>query len=112
MIQKIDTPKKPSIFSLLKPYSWMIMGLILFTLLSNGLNLAIPKIISSAIDAYTANTLNLNYTIIEFFIVSVLIFAFTYVQNIIQTYTSERVARDVRMRLISKISEQDYNYIQ
>lgn len=29
-----------------------------------------------------------------------------------QTYTSERVARDMRMKLIKKISLQDYNYIQ
>ncbi len=90
----------------------MILWLIFFTLISNGLNLAVPKIISNAIDGYTSNTLNLNYTIGLFFVVSVAIFLTTYIQNIIQIYTSERVARELRMRLIGKIAEQDYNYIQ
>ncbi len=48
----------------------------------------------------------------EFFIVALLIFIFTYVQNIVQTYASESVARDLRTRLIERISLQDYNYIQ
>ena len=33
-------------------------------------------------------------------------------QTIIQTYASERVARDLRSQLINKISQQDYAYIQ
>jgi ATP-binding cassette subfamily B protein len=33
-------------------------------------------------------------------------------QNIMQVYTSEIVAKDLREKLIKKISLQDYNYIQ
>jgi ATP-binding cassette subfamily B protein len=41
-----------------------------------------------------------------------LIFIFTYLQNIVQVYTSEIVAKNLREKLIKKISLQDYNYIQ
>jgi ATP-binding cassette subfamily B protein len=54
----------------------------------------------------------MNYVILEFFALSVGIFILTYIQNIIQTYSSERVAKDLRMKLIAKISGQDYNYVQ
>ena len=107
-----NTPKKDSIFTLLKPYSLFVAGLLFFTIVSNGLNLMVPKIISSAIDTYTGGKLNMNGTMIEFFIVALWVFIFTYIQNIMQVYTSERVARDLRMKLIHKISLQDYNYIQ
>ncbi len=36
----------------------------------------------------------------------------TYGQNIVQTYASERVARDLRARIIAKISEQEFSYIE
>ncbi|MEI6710913.1 MAG: hypothetical protein WCK88_01260 [bacterium] len=65
-----NTPKKDSIFTLLKPYSLFVAGLLFFTIVSNGLNLMVPKIISSAIDTYTGGKLNMNGTMIEFFIVA------------------------------------------
>ena len=40
------------------------------------------------------------------------IFVFTYLQSVVQTYASERVARDLRTRLVAKISTQDHAYIQ
>ena len=46
--------KKPGILSLLKPYLGIVLLLILFTFISNGINLLIPKIISSGIDAFSA----------------------------------------------------------
>jgi ATP-binding cassette, subfamily B, bacterial len=101
-----------SLIKLLKPYSWLIIWLLVLTILSNGLNLVIPKIVSFAIDSYTNNTLNIYSIILEFFVVSAWIFLFTYFQNILQTYTSEIVAKDLRTKIIKKISFQDYNYIQ
>jgi ATP-binding cassette subfamily B protein len=47
----------------------------------------------------------------EFFIVAVSISILTYIQSIFQVYTSEKVARNLRMDLIERISLQDYNYI-
>src|SRR5205807_9388872 len=48
----------------------------------------------------------------EFFAVAAGIFIFSYLQLVAQTYASERVARDLRTRLIGKISEQDHAFIQ
>lgn len=107
-----EKQKKWNLLNLLKPYIWLVIALLVLTILSNWLNLAIPKVISTAIDAYTSKTLNLSSTIIEFFIISALIFLFTYMQNIIQVYTAEVVAKWLREKLIKKISLQDYNYIQ
>lgn len=101
-----------SIFSLLKPYSGLITLLILFALLSNGLNLWIPKLIGSGIDAYSAGNFSYKTIATEFVIVVLIIFLFSFLQSIMQTYASEKVARDLRTRLADKISRQSFAYIQ
>jgi len=104
--------KKANIFSMLKPYSGILSILLLFALLSNALNLVIPKLIQFGIDDFTNDKWN-GKKIITWFLASViLIFIFTYLQSVIQTYASERVARDLRTRLSKKIAQQDYAYIQ
>ncbi|MEO6813982.1 MAG: ABC transporter ATP-binding protein, partial [Ginsengibacter sp.] len=103
---------KPNIFKILKPYSGMISALLFFALLSNGLNLVIPKIIQFGIDDFSKGTFNMRKIITWFSIAAILIFIFTYIQSIIQTLASEKVARDMRGKLASKISQQDYIYIQ
>jgi ATP-binding cassette, subfamily B, bacterial len=103
--------KKPSIFSLLIPYRKMVILLIVFALFGNGINLLIPKIISAAIDSYSLKKLNSNLVITEFFLAALFIFIFSYFQSVIQTYTSERAARDLRTRLTDKISRQSYAFI-
>jgi ATP-binding cassette subfamily B protein len=104
--------KQPGILSLLKPYRGMVLLLILFTLLSNGINLIIPKVISSGIDAYTAAHFGYDALIKNFASAVVAIFIFSYLQSILQTYASEKVARDLRQRLSEKISNQSYAFIQ
>jgi len=110
--EKKEKPQKANIFKILKPYSGMISALLFFALLSNGLNLVIPKIIQFGIDDFAKGTFNMQRIITWFLIAAILIFIFSYVQSIIQTFASERVARDMRKKLSSKISEQDYAYIQ
>jgi ATP-binding cassette, subfamily B, bacterial len=110
--EKKQKPPKANIFKILKPYSGMISALLFFALLSNGLNLVIPKIIQFGIDDFAKGTFNMQRIITWFLIVAILIFIFSYIQSIIQTFASERVARDMRKKLSSKISEQDYAYIQ
>jgi ATP-binding cassette subfamily B protein len=104
--------KKPGILGLLKPYSGIIILLILFTLASNGINLWIPKLISHGIDAFSAGQFLYQKIIIQFLAAIISIFLFSYLQSIIQTYASERVARDVRTTLSDKISKQSYAFIQ
>ena len=90
----------------------MIILLVLFALLGNGVNLLIPKIISRGIDDYTRGHYVLNTIAIEFLTATFVIFVFSYLQSIIQTYTSERVARDLREQLSNKISQQSFIFIQ
>jgi ATP-binding cassette subfamily B protein len=104
-------PSKPSVFSLLKPYRGMISLLVLFALLSNGVNLLVPKIISKGIDSFSAGTFSLKTVVTEFLIAAFVIFLFTYLQSVVQTFSSEKVALDLRKRLSDKISRQSYSYI-
>src|SRR5690606_5908295 len=101
-----------SIFELLKPYSGMIFLLILFALISNALNLWIPKIMGDGIDVSENGTFVFQPLIIQFSVIIIVIFIFTYLQSIIQTYASVRVARDLRDKLSDLISEQSYAFIE
>lgn len=105
-------PPKNSLLSLLRPYRALIVWLIVLTIVSNAFNLAVPKLISRAIDAYSNGNFLLSNFILEFSIISVFIFVFTYLQSIVQTYASEKVARDLRKDMTNKISLQEYSFIQ
>jgi len=104
--------KKPGVLSLLKPYRGLVMLLLVFTLLGNAINLLLPKIIANSIDAFAAGSFIFKPIIIEFSIAVGAIFVFTYLQSVIQTYASERVARDLRTRLADKISRQNNAFIE
>ncbi len=64
--------------NLLKPYSGMVALLILFALLSNGVNLLLPRIISRAIDAYTNGNFVMRNVVFQFSGAVLIIFVFTY----------------------------------
>ena len=104
--------KKPGITHLLKPYRGLILLLLVFTVVGNAINLWLPKIISHGIDAYTAGAFPFRNIITQFTTAVLCIFVFTYLQSIIQTYASERVARDLRTKLSDKISSQSYAFIE
>ena len=90
----------------------MIFSLITFALLSNAVNLVIPKLISHGIDDLAKGTFSYRTIILEFLIAATIIFVFTFLQGILQTYASEQVARDLRTKLANKISRQSYAFIQ
>lgn len=102
----------PSLFGLLQKYKGLIGLLIILTIIANALSLSIPKIISTAIDTYRSGHFVIINLVIEFSIIAILIFIFTYLQNIVQIYASERVARDMRNEIAAKISVQAYTYIE
>jgi ATP-binding cassette, subfamily B, bacterial len=106
-----DKVSKPGVFSLLNPYLGTVIVLIVMALLGSAVNMLIPKIISRAIDSYTAGHFEMKTVIIEFMIAATAIFIFTFFQNVLQTYTSERVAKDLRTRISDKISQQSYAFI-
>jgi ATP-binding cassette subfamily B protein len=99
-------------FKLLKPYKRMIILLIIFALIGNAANLVIPRIIAHGIDSYTGGNYVLKTILTEFLIASGVIFLFTVLQTIVQTYASEKVGFDLRKKLSDKISRQSYAFIQ
>jgi ATP-binding cassette subfamily B protein len=98
--------------ALLAPYRRLVLAIVGFTVAANALNLLVPWILSRAIDAFVAGTLVVRPLVLEFVAVAGGIFLFTYLQNVAQVVTSERVARDLRTRLVDKLSTQDLAYIQ
>ncbi|HEY5383216.1 MAG TPA: ABC transporter ATP-binding protein [Candidatus Paceibacterota bacterium] len=100
------------IFTLLLPYKWLIASLVATTLIANGFNLWIPKIIAAGIDSFARGAFSQSSFILEFFLVGFGVFAFTFFQNIVQTYAAERVARDMRRKVAAKLSVQENAYIE
>ncbi len=80
-------------------------------LLGSGINILIPKIIAHGIDAYSANKFNTGSVITQFLLAAAAIFVFTFIQNVLQTYAAEKVAKDLRTKLSVKISQQSYSYV-
>ncbi len=107
-----EPAKKPNLIGLLKPYKWLILALLGLSVVSNLLSLSIPKRVSTGIDAFTHGTFQTESFVITFLITAVAIFIFTYLQTLVQTYASEKVARDLRTKLSAKISKQSVSYIQ
>ncbi|HVZ11266.1 MAG TPA: ABC transporter ATP-binding protein [Candidatus Paceibacterota bacterium] len=102
----------PGLYGILKPYRGMLVLLILIVLAANSLNLWLPKIISRAIDMYIRQSGSFQTILLEFGLATLAIFVFTYLQSIIQTFISERVARDVRHDLSGTIASHSYLFIQ
>jgi len=111
--QKIEGKKdKPKIFAVLKPYKLMIFSLIGFALLSNAVNLVIPQIVSHGIDDFSKGIFQYQNIVLEFLVAAFIIFIFSFLQGLLQTFASEKVARDLRTQLTDKISRQSYAFIQ
>lgn len=104
-------PDNASIFGLLKPYKSHVSILVLFALAGNAVNLLIPLIVSRGIDHYSQGHPDLKQIIIQFTGAALVIFLFNYLQGLVQTYTSEKAAKDMRERLSDKLSRQSYTYI-
>src|SRR5882757_204606 len=105
-------PKAPSVFGLLGQYKVMIFWLIVLGIAANILTLFLPKFIAGVIDSFIRGTFDLPTLILQFGGFSLGILVFTYIQSIVQTYASERVARDLRLQIVNKISHQGYRFIE
>lgn len=100
------------LFGVLAPYKGFVAMLVLLAMAASSINLAIPKIIASAIDAFTANSFDTRKVVIQFMVAASAIFIMTLLQGVLQTYTAERVARDLRNKIIDKLSIQSFSFIQ
>jgi len=110
--EKIEPDVKTNIFVILKPYKWLVFLLVIFTLAGNLANLVIPKIISVAIDSFAEGNYRLNSVLTWFLTAAFIIFFFSMLQIIVQTYVSEKVGFDLRKKLSDKISRQSYSFIK
>lgn len=105
------SPAGKKINALVFGYKKLIALLSFFTVSASLLGLLIPKIIARAIDSYAqAHTIK-EQLLWQFGIVTLLVFIFTYLQSVVQSYASEVVARDLRQKLAEKIALQNYSYV-
>lgn len=111
MISKTGNVKSTGLFSVLVPYRGIVTILIIMALAASSINLIIPKIIANAIDSFSAGRFRAGSVITWFLISALGIFIFTFLQGVLQTFTSERVAKDYRNKLAEKLSRQSYSFI-
>jgi ATP-binding cassette subfamily B protein len=95
----------PMLFSLLTPYRGRIALLLFITLLSNGLSLLLPRLMQTGIDAFSLGQHDLQAILWPFLLCSFGLFGLTALQNILQVYTAEKAALDLRNQLATAISQ-------
>ncbi|OQP64162.1 ABC transporter ATP-binding protein [Niastella vici] len=103
--------KKPKIYAMVFGYKKLIGLLCFFTVSASLLGLLIPKIVARAIDSYGQGHTIKDQLLWEFAIITVLVFVFTYLQSVVQSYASEIVARDLRQQFAEKIAQQNYSFV-
>lgn len=110
--EKIEEKKKePNLFAILGPYKNLIIPLVILAIVMNALTLWLPRLLSHGIDDFLHHD-PISKIIWQFGIASGFIFILTYLQGVVQTYASERVARDLRRDLSAKISAQTFAQVQ
>ena len=99
------------LLTLAKPYIGIILLVLVASLAANGLNLILPKLVAQTIDVFRSSHFLPVTFIRNFSLIIVFIFIFSSLQSVLQTYLSEKFARDLREKLINKISNQPYLFI-
>lgn len=110
-MNKTEKPFSYSLSALLRPYWKWIVPLIFVALLSNAFTLWLPRLLSSGINTFLTHG-SLNEVLWEFAGASFFIFLLTYLQSILQTYASEKVALDLREKFSEKLSVQTFEEVQ
>ena len=103
---------RAKLIGVLAPYKGFVAMLVILAMAASSINLVIPKIIASAIDAFTTNSFDTRKVVIQFLVAASAIFILTLLQGVLQTYTAERVALDLRNKIIDKLSIQSFSFIQ
>jgi ATP-binding cassette subfamily B protein len=101
-----------SLWPLIKPYRFLIAGIVLLALSQNAMYLVLPKIVATSIDKYVHGSFHAGKTALLFLIVLAIMFICLYAQNIVQAVVSERLARDMRKKVLTKISNQRFSFVQ
>ena len=105
-------PKMPSLVPLLKPYKGQMLLLTVLTVAGSAVGLLVPVVVARGIDAFIAGRLDLGAEMVALAAIAVGVFVLGNLQNVVQTFASERVARDLRTRLADKVSQQTYAQVE
>lgn len=98
-------------YRLLVPYRGLIVLLLILGFLSNGASLAFPELIGEAMDTFAARHTISNSLVEEFAAIVAIVAFLGTLQSLVQVYTSEVVARDLRQRISDKISRQSLGFV-
>ena len=107
-----ERPKGPSLAGLLKPYRGWIALLVALTVTASGIGLVVPRVVARAIDDFTSGRLDLSSSLIRLTALTLGVFVAGGLQAVVQTYASEKVARDLRTRLAEAVSVQTYASVE
>lgn len=105
---------KPLSFpGLVATYKWLFAAVVILTFVANGLYVYIPRLSASVIDqANAASGLAGAYpALITLAVVAVVALVSTSVQVFVSGYFSEKVALDLRNKVIDKLGDQSFGYI-
>ena len=94
---------------LLKTYKWWTLLTILLGFVATGLSLLVPKLAARTIDSGTFTSWSPNLTLLV--IIAGSAFVVIMIQIFTSNYLSEKMALDLRNKLIKKISRQSFRYI-
>lgn len=78
---------------------------------SNAANLILPSLIGQGINLSAAHQGLPDFLLRQFLLATVVIGVLSSLQSLVQAYTSERVARDLRAQLCEKVSRQSYSFL-
>jgi ATP-binding cassette, subfamily B, bacterial len=112
MSQPTKAKSGPRLFSLFADYRGWISLLVFLTLCSNGLVLVLPRLIQTGIDTFSQGNHNYQAILLPFGICSLFLFLIASIQNGVQVFTAEKVARDLRNKLAGSISRLSYLELQ
>lgn len=104
--------KRSNILHLVRPYWFLLLLLVLFTLLSSWIELLIPRIVGESIDSYSKGTLHIRPVVQQLLLIIGSVLLFTYLRGFMQVFASERVAHKTRTLLAERIAGQDNSFVE
>lgn len=96
----------------LKPYSLLIFLILLLSFGSNALSLYFPKKIGEYVDAYKVEGVDVWGAIVFLGGLACVVLVLSLIQSWISAYASEKVALDLRHKLISSLKNRSYSYMR
>lgn len=96
---------------LLTPYRGLIVTLAILGVAGNGASLIFPELIGQGVDAFNEQS-TISKEIVNTFVATILgVAVLSSLQTVVQVYTSEKVARDLRKQISDKLSRQRYQFV-